>query len=208
MDAKLNSPSQSQTTAVVIDNFLSNPDEVRAFALKQEFAADNRYFRGQRSRERFLWPGMRERLQQLLGKHISPNWHNHATNGVFQFCIGGDQIVYHSDDNTHAAVLYLTPNAPPEAGTTLYRSRALKGRTVDEVMNIKKAAPPMREHIAAQFYAGKLLDPTAWDVIDVVGNVYNRLAIWDARLVHSASCYFGSSIETGRLFQMFFFNAE
>lgn len=198
---------QSRLTAVVADDFLENPDEVRAFALGQEFAADNRYFRGQRTKTRHLWPGMRERLESLIGKKIDPNWGDHATNGVFQFCVGGDQVVFHSDDNTHAAVLYLTPNAPPEAGTTLYRSKQLKGRTVDEVLDRNKFPPGMKGHVETEFYGGKLLDPTAWEVVDVLGNRYNRLVVWDAKLVHSASCYFGSTKETGRLFQMFFFNA-
>jgi hypothetical protein len=195
-------------TAVVVDDFLENPDEVRAFALAQEFAADNRYFRGQRTKARHLWPGLRHVFEQLLNKTIDPNWDAHATNGVFQFCVGGDQVVYHSDENTHAAVLYLTPNAPPESGTTLYRSRKLGGRTVDEVMAARKLDHTFKPHVSREFYDGKLLDPTAWEPVDVIGNRYNRLVIWDARLVHSASCYFGHSKETGRLFQMFFFNAS
>ena len=40
------------------------------------------------------------------------------------------------------------------------------------------------------------------------GNVFNRLVIFDARLIHSAGDYFGHNIETGRLFQMFFFDAR
>lgn len=207
MEARINTPGQRRT-AVVVDDFLLNPDQVREFALKQEFAADNRYFRGQRSKTRHVWPGMREQLERVLGKAISPAWTEHATNGVFQFCVGGDQVVFHSDQNTHAAVLYLTPNAPPEAGTTLYRSKQLKGRTVEEVMAQRNVGPAMAEHVARQMYGGKLLDPTAWEVVDVFGNLYNRLVVWDARLVHSASCYFGNTKENGRLFQIFFWNCE
>lgn len=39
-----------------------------------------------------------------------------------------------------------------------------------------------------------------------MGNVYNRLAMWDARLVHAATDYFGTDINNSRLFQMFFFD--
>lgn len=97
---------------------------------------------------------------------------------------------------------------PPEAGTTLHRSKALKGRTPDEVMAAHKVGHAGSGFIAKSFYEGKLLDPTAWEPVDVIGNRYNRLVIWDARLVHSASCYFGSTKDNGRLFQMFFFNAS
>ena len=37
----------------------------------------------------------------------------------------------------------------------------------------------------------KHLDPTPWEKVDVVGNVYNRLVIWDAHAIHQASQYFG-----------------
>lgn len=198
-------------TAIIVDDFLTDPDSVRKFALSREFKADNNYFRGQRSTTVHLWPGMKETLERLLGLRIR-NWEKHTTNGVFQFCVGGDQIVYHSDHNTYAAVLYLTPDPPPEAGTTLYRSRKLKGRTVEESCRMQGVAcndnSLFTAALAAQMYEGKLLDPTAWEVVDVIGNRYNRLVIWDAKLVHSASCYFGSTKENGRLFQMFFFDAE
>jgi hypothetical protein len=52
------------------------------------------------------------------------------------------------------------------------------------------------------------LDGTQFDVVDVVGNKYNRLVLFDAQLIHAASEYFGNSIENGRLFQMFFFDLE
>jgi hypothetical protein len=206
MEVKLN--ARRTATVLTVDNFLTNPDAVRQFALDQEFVSAPAYFRGCRTRSKFVWPGLRERFQQLLGKYIASDWADHSSNGVFQFCVGGDQIVYHADANTHAAILYLTPDAPPEAGTTLYRSRSLKGRSVPEVMTIKSYPQDTVSQITQEFYKDKLLDPTAWDVVDVIGNVYNRLVIWDAKMVHSASCYFGSSKETGRLFQMFFFNAE
>jgi hypothetical protein len=52
------------------------------------------------------------------------------------------------------------------------------------------------------------LDPSQFDVVDIVGNVYNRLVLFNAKFIHSASSYFGNSIENGRLFQLFFFDIE
>jgi hypothetical protein len=42
--------------------------------------------------------------------------------------------------------------------------------------------------------------------VDEVGNVFNRLVIWDAQLIHAAPVYFGHNIDTARLTQVFFFN--
>ncbi len=186
---------------LVLDNFYRDPDEVRNFALRQEFQPNPEHHKGQRTRNRFLFPGLRERFDALLGITIT-SWEDQGFNGVFQFCIGGDTIVFHSDAQRWAGVVYLTPNAPPEAGTTLYRSRELKCRSADEAI---RRVGGSDEHALRRMYQGKLLDRTAWETVDVLGNVYNRLALWDARLVHAASCYFGTAKENARLFQMFFF---
>ena len=52
------------------------------------------------------------------------------------------------------------------------------------------------------------LDSTEFDLVDVVGNVYNRLVLFDAQVIHAASTYFGTTKENGRLFQLFFFDLE
>ena len=135
-------------------------------------------------------------------------WTEHGTSGVSQYCIGGDQIVYHSDEQKYAGVLFLTPDAPPATGTTMVRSRATKGRTVAESMAIGRVASEYAPRIEADMYKGKLLDPTAWEPVDTIGNVYNRLVLWDARMAHHATNYFGSSLQNGRLFQLFFFDAD
>jgi hypothetical protein len=57
-------------------------------------------------------------------------------------------------------------------------------------------------------YENKLLDGTAWDTVDLIGNVYNRIVLWDAQLIHAAADYFGHDDETSRLVQIFFFDVE
>lgn len=196
-----NSPPE----CVVVDEFYANPDEVRAFALQQEYQEDKRYFRGQRSKGRFLFPGLKERFGELLGMQVT-KWEEYPVNGVFQFCVGGDQTVFHSDQQKYAAVVYLTPDAPPEAGTRLLRSKETKLRIVTPVA---AARIGMSLNMAEQrTYGGKLLDPTAWETVDSIGNVYNRLVLWHAHLIHAAGHYFGTDINNGRLFQLFFFDAE
>jgi len=86
----------------------------------------------------------------------------------------------------------LTPDAPPESGTTFYRSKYTKNMKVKGDYD--------------QVFRTGVLDPSQFDVVDVVGNKYNRLVLFDAQLLHAASSYFGDSIENGRLFQLFFFD--
>lgn len=178
---------------VVVDDFLSDPDGARAEALQQEFFPSD-YHKGMRTRARFHTDEMRVAFEALLGRKIV-RWDEHGMNGVYQICTPTDHIVYHTDMQSHAATIYLTPGAPPETGLSLYQSRRFGTRR----------PPPGIDD--ADFFGG-FYDPTRWNLVDKIGNVYNRLVLFDGSLVHAASAYFGSSFETGRLFQMFFFDAE
>src|SRR5687767_8542267 len=93
---------------LVLDDFYQDPDAVRAFGLAQEFQPNPLHHKGQRSKSRFLFPYLKERFESLLGLKI-PNWEGHGFNGVFQFCVEDDPLVYHSDHQKWAGVLYLTP---------------------------------------------------------------------------------------------------
>jgi hypothetical protein len=61
--------------------------------------------------------------------------------------------------------------------------------------------------IAKVFNSG-YYDSTQFDEVDVVGNVYNRIVLFNAKLIHAAPVYFGTNVENGRLFQLFFFDLE
>jgi hypothetical protein len=49
---------------------------------------------------------------------------------------------------------------------------------------------------------------TKWEMVDFIGNKYNRLVIYQGDLFHSSLDYFGTDINNGRLFQTFFFDTE
>jgi hypothetical protein len=51
-------------------------------------------------------------------------------------------------------------------------------------------------------------DVTKWNLIDSIGNVFNRLVIYNSRHFHKPSGYFGTELENSRLIQVFFFNTE
>ena len=193
---------------VVVDNFYARPDDVRAFALSLEFQEDKRYYRGKRSKAH-LFPYIRERFQQLLGVSIK-DWisPDNPVNGAFQFCLHDDQTVYHSDSQRWAGVVYLTPGAPVSAGSVFYRSRSTGLRKPATALDAVDMGMPVDQLDAITYGNGNLTCADAWEEVDRVGNVYNRLVLWDARLIHSAGTYFGTSKENARLFQLFFFNGE
>ena len=183
---------RSPPTFIVVDGFYEKPDNVRAFALSCTYLGDSKYHKGCRSSETYRFPGLKERFEQILGLPIL-NWEKYGTNGCFQYCIGGDQIVYHHDMQQYAGVLYLTPDAPVESGTSLFRAK-------------KTGAMNGFDAAYGDTYPTGHLDPSVFDCVDVVGNVYNRLILFDSRMIHAASSYFGNTKENGRLFQLFFFD--
>ena len=176
---------------VVVDNFYTNPDSVREFALTCDFQYHNTH-KGRRTETCYRFDGLQERFEQIIGKKII-NWEKYGTNGCFQYCVSDDLLVYHCDMQQYAGVLFLTPDAPVNAGTCLLRS-----------IHTKKMKVPHEEH-AIVFNKG-FLDRNEFEVVDVVGNIYNRLVLFDSQHIHSAMEYFGNTKETGRLFQLFFFD--
>ena len=90
----------------------------------------------------------------------------------------------------------MTPDAPLTAGTGLYMYED-GTRYVDEHKwrNNKELDRDSQ-------------DITKWKLVDRVGNVFNRLVLFNAKHYHTSLDYFGSNKEDGRLFQTFFFSTE
>lgn len=195
---------------IVLDNFYNNPNAMRNLALNQDFVSSE-YHKGKRTEFKFHADGTKEKIEKLLGLKIT-DWDNQPHNTVFQYCTPADPLVYHYDGQTHAAVVFLTPDAPPETGTSFYRHKTEKW--LDRELEVGKDGVTSELHkkkLEQSFIGAQhddFLDGTKWEEVDRIGNKFNRFAMWDAKQIHAASSYFGNSKETGRLFHMFFFNAK
>jgi len=174
---------------IIVDNFYEDPDKVRKIALAADFKPNDLRFKGQRSKP-YRFPGLKETFEKHLQRKIT-NWENN-TNACFQYCVAEDKSVYHCDLQEYAAIIYLTPDAPVESGTQIYRSRLTKKTTVTEASS--KVFP-------TGFY-----DSTKFESVDTIGNMYNRLVLFHSKQIHAAPVYFGNTLENSRLFQIFFFD--
>ena len=188
---------------IVVDDFYNDPDFVREWAIKTINFSSSDYHKGERATERFSIFGMKEKLEEIIGKPIY-NWnHDSYANGIFQFCTADQPIVYHVDNQTYAGMVFLTPDAPASTGTAFYRSKVTgdykfddeKRQTINYVRAFQGKSAEMN------FYDG-----THFEKIDEVGNVYNRLVLFDAKNIHAATQYFGDAIDNARFFHMFFFD--
>ena len=187
----------------IVDNFYNNPYEVRDFALSQEFNVEGNY------------PGHRTKafptseIEQTIQKIIEPSvgkildFTDSPDTGAFQYTTALDRSWIHADSYTNwAGVCYLTPDAPYTAGTGLFRHKETglykMPRNAD---GTKNEALEKRLNMEAQ-------DLTKWDLVDVIGNKFNRLVLYRGDYYHQSLDYFGKDKFTGRLFQTFFFNTE
>jgi len=177
-----------------VDDFYDDPYSVREFAMRQEFFDDPGYI-GKRTRKQFFFPGLKEKFEQIMGMKIT-NWESHGMNGRFQHNVAGENTTWHTDFQRWAGLIYLTPDAPFQAGTRMaaYKKNKVRHCSHPRIMDC--------------FNQITFLDGTIYEDVDIVGNVFNRLVIYDGGLIHAAMEYFGDSIENCRMWHMFFFDAE
>ena len=190
--ASVLSPSRNSKKRIfVVDNFYQDPYLVRNFALQTPFVEEKDWYKGKRSQTAFLSQQMKDSFESILGFKIK-EW-GHGQNGKFQYCTPQDSLVYHYDSQSWAGLIYLTPDAPFDTGTSLYAHKQTRIRHIDEPG-------------ADACFSGGFYDSTKFDLVDTVGNVFNRLVLFDARSFHAAHKYFGQTIEDARLFHLFFFD--
>lgn len=176
--------------SIVVDNFFENPDMVRAFALSQDYGVKGNY-PGSRTQS-FASDSHKTIFERIIGRKIT-HWPG-GYNGSFQYTTADMKSWIHRDMTDYSAMVYLSPNAPLDAGTLVFRHKE-SGLTygngpVNELLNKDSG------------------DHSKWDVVEEVKNVYNRLIIFDGRRSHMSNKYFGTNLQDGRLFMVFFFDVE
>lgn len=199
-------------TVTIIENFYENPDEIRKFALKQKFT-----YCHELTNIDYVYPGSRTKdlfeldktLYEKVCKKLVSVFHNTEKDHMRWAITTSFQVVeakfgrgvLHQDDNTiFAGVLYLTPDAPLDAGTSLFKPNrqfdeskyraALKQNDI----NFKNNQP-----VSTEFHS--MFDETVR-----VNNVYNTMILFNAQTYHAANEFFGDSLQTGRMAQVFFIN--
>ena len=110
----------------------------------------------------------------------------------------------HTDSRTlcrYAAVLYLNPSAPAHCGTSFYRQQLPDGR-----LGGNAVMPPHSNLVDALGSRFVALGSFAEDVR--VEHRFNRLLLYRANLIHSASNYCGQSLADKRMAAVFFWMAN
>lgn len=176
-------------TIMVIENFYNDPMHIRNIALKLPFEVRGNY-PGLRTKPH-IEEGTKERIEGLLGEKIV-YWPGQY-NGSFQYTTAANKSWIHRDNTEWSLIVYLTPDAPVDGGTKTYVHK--------ETGLLKTDDKEMDDRLNKDAY-----NTDAWDVLDKIGNRFNRAIMFKGRYNHMSDKYFGTCLEDGRLFQTFFFN--
>lgn len=192
-----------RVNTLIIDDFYDNVDDVRNFALSQEFGVKGNY------------PGQRtisfatDEIKEYINNFIRPfageitYWSTDQYNGAYQYTTQYERSWIHADSTTSwAALVYLTPNAPLSGGTGLFRHKETG------LYSAPKRPDGSYDQELLDYIGMDSQDITKWDMTDRLANKYNRMVMYRGDLFHTSLDYFGTNIENGRLFQTFFFSTE
>jgi hypothetical protein len=192
---------------IIVDNFYNNAIETRNYILTQDFCVKGN-FPGQRTVSY-----ANEELKEIIQKYVEPfagkitefpfpkpdySDADKIYNGAFQYTTSREHSWIHADKwNNWAGVLFLTPDAPLSGGTAFYRFK--DGSMCQEDTNYLNNQDEIDRFSQ---------DLTKWELVDKVGNLFNRLILFNSNRYHMSCDYFGDTKENSRLFQVFFFSTE
>jgi len=203
----------SNSKIYIVENFYENPNKIRYIALQQGLY-NHGYQPGMRTLPCFNEEA-HDKIVKTVGSFIYPSGDCYS----FQFNTQNDvswihtdtcpnEIIKNNDDRSFwAAVVYLTPNAPVQAGTTIYSDKKYNARNMKNIIFNNSHSRSKSEQIIEELSTYSS-DMTKWHSETKIGNKYNRLVIYDASYYHQSSGYFGDSKENCRLLQVFFFSTK
>ncbi|MGB8510680.1 MAG: DUF6445 family protein [Pyrinomonadaceae bacterium] len=199
---------------MAVDDFYPSPERVREAALRMTYREPESLV-GWRTRP-YLLPGVRERIEKVLRRPVT-TWPDDPEdielgNGVFFFGLSAgpraETVGVHFDRPADLVtmVVYLKPDAPLDAGTSLWQHRATGITTMPtraDAKRLKTTTGALIEQLN-----GDGTDARKWREIDRVGNVFNRAVFYRSGMLHSATRHFGSNLQQGRIYQTFRFGVD
>lgn len=197
----------------VVQNFYDDPDTIRDFALKQNYT-----YCHERKNFEFVYPGGRTKdivdldptLHATICKKLISIFHN-TEHDVMRWALStnfqsvteeyGEGIIHTDSGTIFAGVLFLSPDAPLNSGTTLFKQ---SNDFNDE--HYQKALSDNEKRFRNGELSMSLDYHKMFDEVLTVNNVYNTLIIYEGSHYHAANKFFGNAIEDSRLTQVFFIN--
>jgi hypothetical protein len=201
----------------VVDNFYDNPEEIRKFALEQTFTNNTgkkEIFPGGRTDELHV---LNRDLFDTCFRKIFAMFHDYGFSEVewdvsckFQLVNENYETGWIHKDNTSvlAGVIYLTPDAQLNSGTSIYIPNSkFNQKQYEEYEQYKDNYFKNIDSIDPTVFKQKREENNfCFNETIKINNVFNRLVLYQGSSFHSANNFFGKTLEDSRLTQVFFVN--
>jgi hypothetical protein len=199
-----------QSKVIVVDDFYSKPDHVRARALTSTFADINPTdYPGYASKLAVDAASLRQRFSELIGAELNVD-KERFTWGGFRFITAdsGARTKVHADTAVDwAGMIYLTPDAPLKTGTAFYRHRETGFVAPPTDREARELGFCDAAEFDDQVVRRDKADLSKWEQVGHVSPVFNRLVLFrGGDHYHAPLGGCGDSPETARLSHIFFFN--
>ena len=198
----------------VVDNVLPNPEEVAERCLSKQDWMMGAPWKPE------VWPGIRSPnalSPEELAKVEARVQKETGVKSLYQDNMRGKMALSHnhvqivgakeSVSKPHvdalalcnfAAVIYLHPNPPKHTGTSFYRLRLGPGRLGGNLC-------PAGCFNLVEALGVRQVPVDAWELDLELENAFNRLVVYRADLVHSATAYFGTEDKRSKRMTIVFF---
>jgi hypothetical protein len=215
---------KSECSFLIIDNFYENPDEIIENALSLDFhivgngdtfdknsiTTKNLKFPGKRTQSMATYE-LKHKIEQYImsfgGKMVNfyiPSQNDRVNgllnnNGAFQITNSYNKSYIHTDcinQYNWGGIVFLSKHPPLESGTLFYQYN-------NGVMTEHEKKLTYKTEFDSDRY-----DDTKWELINKIGNVFNRLILFRSKCFHISADYFGNGNDDFRLTQVFFFKTE
>jgi hypothetical protein len=175
----------NQTLKLIsFDHFYKNPQFVRKYALQQHYHFDTihqTYYSENNS-----VPQAHAIIQKMF-EPILGNISFHPTSGRFLYNTKNQPLSIHAlEPNYWKAIVYLTPDANIDSGIALYRNASNSNKNYEK---------------NTQLYEYN----DTWKLEDSIGNIYNRIVIFNASCFHRFTNSYGVDLYNSNLYQEFLF---
>jgi hypothetical protein len=191
----------------LIDNFYSNPFEIRDFALNQKFTKfKGATFAGTQTEESFYSDSIIKKIELKIGKNIKVDPKRNVFGG-FRLSLQDDYSLtkVHFDRGQWAMVVYLTPITDFFKGTIIYSF--IENNFNCPQKFIDEGLFKDRNEVASKIITPNTKTMNKWNEIWYNQFKFNNAILFRGdSLFHSAGPSFGNNLETGRLTHQFFFN--
>ena len=194
----------------IVDNFYTQPDDVRQFAISQEKEnSSNGNYAGVMSVNSFLTQEHIDTFKELTGQSVFPST---SFNGKFRFSQINDTFKQdiHFDPGENncawAGVVYLTPNVENTDGTIFWKHKRTGLESIPRTLEGINEYGWKDTNDLKQFLDTDGMDHSLWEKTLTIPYRYNRLILFRPWMFHSPGPLFGNTIDTARVIQTFFWS--